>query len=76
MGESSASSEPAGKPDLLVMSLNTWGMPRRLGSKDKEVRMEAIGEHLQKGEHDLYLLQELWMRPDHTKIKSFIPPGS
>ena len=60
---------------ISVMTLNTWGMPRRLGSKDKEVRMEGIGEKIQKGEQDVYLLQELWMRPDHEKIMSYLPEG-
>ena len=58
-----------------MLSLNAWGMPKTLGSKDKLIRMDAIGQHIKKGEHDVYLLQELWMRPDHAKIKSCIPPG-
>ena len=60
---------------LKVMSLNTWGMPHTFGSQDKELRMEAIGNHINKGEYDVYLLEELWMRPDHNKIKSLIPEG-
>ena len=58
------------------MSLNTWGMPRTFGSEDKSLRMEAIGNHIKKGEYDVYLLEELWMRPDHNVIKSLIPEGS
>ena len=61
--------------ELSVLSLNAWGMPKTLGSKDKLIRMDAIGQHIKKGEHDVYLLQELWMRPDHAKIRSCIPPG-
>ena len=61
---------------LKVMSLNTWGMPRTFGSEDKSLRMEAIGNHIKKGEYDVYLLEELWMRPDHNVIKSLIPEGS
>eukprot|EP00092_Neocalanus_flemingeri_P026367 GFUD01028583.1.p1 GENE.GFUD01028583.1~~GFUD01028583.1.p1 ORF type:complete len:338 (-),score=73.61 GFUD01028583.1:163-1176(-) len=60
---------------LRVMSLNTWGMPKTFGSEDKSLRMEAIGQHIQKGEYDVYLLEELWMRPDHNMIKSLIPEG-
>jgi len=60
---------------LKVMSLNIWGMPRTFGSADKEDRMLAIGKHIQKGEYDMYLLEELWMRPDHNMIKSLIPEG-
>jgi len=58
---------------LRVMALNTWGMPATFGSQDKELRMQAIGEHIARGEHDLYLLSELWMRPDHNTIKSLLP---
>ena len=57
------------------MALNTWGMPATFGSADKEDRMLAIGKHIQKGEYDMYLLEELWMRPDHNVIKSLIPEG-
>jgi len=60
---------------LKVMSLNTWGMPRTFGSEDKSLRMEAIGNHIKRGEYDVYLLEELWMRPDHNVIKSLIPEG-
>jgi len=60
---------------LKVMSLNTWGMPKTFGSEDKSLRMEAIGQHIQKGDYDVYLLEELWMRPDHNTIKSLIPEG-
>ena len=50
------------------MSLNTWGMPHSLGSEDKELRMAAIGRYINQSEHDVYLLEELWMRPDHATI--------
>jgi len=58
---------------LKIMALNTWGMPATFGAKDKALRMEAIGKLIQKKEFDIYLLEELWMRPDHAKIKSLIP---
>jgi len=58
---------------LKIMALNTWGMPASLGSYDKTDRMKAIGEHIGKAEHDIYLLEELWMRGDHSTIKSKIP---
>ena len=57
-----------------VMSLNTWGMPRRIGSEDKEERMAAIGKLLSKGEYDIVMLEELWMRPDHETIKQALGP--
>lgn len=60
---------------LKVMALNTWGMPASLGAEDKSLRMKAIGKLIQKQEFDVYLLEELWMRPDHATIKSFVPEG-
>merc|ERR1712061_709524 len=49
---------------LKLMALNTWGMPATFGAQDKTARMQAIGELIQKQEYDIYLLEELWMRPD------------
>ena len=43
-------------------------MPEKLGSEFKTQRMEAIGKEIQKGEFDIYLLEELWMQPDHETI--------
>jgi len=60
---------------LRVLSLNVWGMPAKVGSEDKELRIKAIGEYIQKAEYDIYLLAELWMRPDHTTIQNLIPEG-
>lgn len=57
------------------MSLNTWGMPHSLGSEDKELRMAAIGRYINKSEHDVYLLEELWMRPDYATIARHVPEG-
>ena len=57
-------------PNFKVLSLNTWGMPEKLGSKDKKQRMAAISEELKRGEYDLYLFEELWMRPDYDTIRS------
>ena len=53
------------------MALNVWGMPAKVGSEDKELRMIAIGKFIQKKEYDVYLLSELWMRPDHETIRSY-----
>lgn len=60
---------------LKIMALNTWGMPKTFGCEDKELRMEAIGRLIQKKEYDIYLLEELWMRPDHATIQSYLPEG-
>ena len=66
---------PKNNISLKIMSLNTWGMPQLFGSEDKEARMNAIGRHIRKAEHDLYLLEELWMRHDHKKIQKYVPVG-
>ena len=50
-------------------------MPAKVGFKDKELRMKAIGKFIQKKEHDVYLLSELWMRPDHETIRALVPEG-
>ena len=75
---------------LRVLALNVWGMPAVVGSKDKELRISAIGEFVGKAEHDLYLFSEvslyilavtnltllqLWMRPDHETIRKKLPEG-
>jgi len=58
---------------LRIISLNTWGMPHTLGAQDKEIRMEGIGRFIAKKDFDIYLLEELWMRPDHDTIKMHLP---
>ena len=42
---------------MKVMTLNTWGMPAKLGAWDKEERMAAIGRYLARGEYDVILLE-------------------
>ncbi len=60
---------------LKVMALNTWGMPAVFGSQYKTERMKAIAEEFSKGEHDLYLFEELWMSPDHDTVSYAAPEG-
>ena len=55
------------------MSLNVWGMLTILGVPYKASRINAIAEEISKGEYDIYLLEELWMKPDHDAIHSKIP---
>eukprot|EP00090_Calanus_glacialis_P008884 TRINITY_DN17199_c0_g1_i1.p1 TRINITY_DN17199_c0_g1~~TRINITY_DN17199_c0_g1_i1.p1 ORF type:complete len:355 (-),score=52.60 TRINITY_DN17199_c0_g1_i1:396-1460(-) len=65
---------PTGEKVLKMMSLSVWGSPASFGTKDKEERMVAIGDYIRNHtDVDLYLLQELWMRPDHQTIKSALP---
>jgi len=54
---------------IRVMSFNTWGIPATFGSRDKEKRMDRIGEVLAWGEYDIILLEELWTQADHDTIK-------
>jgi len=55
---------------LKILALNTWGMPYNIfGGLDKEIRMAAIAEMIKKKEYDVYLLEELWMRPNHETIR-------
>lgn len=62
--------------ELKVLALNCWGMPGSIKlSEDKELRIKHIGNMIAKAEHDVYLLSELWMRPDHETIMSRLPPG-
>ena len=59
-----------------VFSLMVWGSPGSFGVEDKETRMAAIGAWIaQDTEHDVWLLNDLWMRPDHDTIKMLLPEG-
>jgi len=60
---------------IKIFSLNTWDMPGSVGSEFKSERMDAIAKEIKKGKFDVYLLQELWMEPDHDKIASNLPIG-
>ena len=56
-------------PDSLISHLFHFG------SYDKGLRMTAIGNFIKKAEYDIYLLEELWMRHDHSYINGRIPAG-
>jgi len=57
-----------------VFSLMVWGSPGSFGVEDKERRMAALGEFIAADtEHDVFLLNDLWMRPDHATIRKLIP---
>jgi len=58
-----------------VLSLNTWGMPASMGSMYKTERMAAIAKMLNKADYDLYLFEELWMRPDYNTLWYAVPDG-
>ena len=75
--------------DLRVMALNVWGMPnvedKQLRIKVLFIPIlvlilililissQAIGNLIAKSEFDVYLLSELWMRPDHATIEALLP---
>ena len=55
---------------LRVLAYNVWGMPSRLGDKDKGVRMVALAEMFSSRlDFDIILLSELWLQKDHELIK-------
>jgi len=61
---------------LHIFSLMVWGSPGSFGTDDKELRMEAIGNYIANHtEFDVFLLNDLWMRGDHEKIRTLIPNG-
>ena len=69
------SSTPSTKP-FSVFSLMVWGSPGAFGVNDKELRMKAIGNWIANDtEHDVYLLNDLWMRADHETIRQSLPLG-
>ena len=63
---------------IQIFSLSVWGAPASFGTEDKEERIQAIGEYIvNHTKVDLFLLQELWMRPDHETIRicAVLPRG-
>ena len=67
---------PADSVPFSVFSLMVWGSPGSFGVEDKETRIAAIGAWIaQDKEHDVWLLNDLWMRPDHDTIKMLLPEG-
>lgn len=60
---------------LKMLSLMVWGSPGSFGTSDKELRIAAIGNLTQSSGWDIFVLSDLWMRPDHDKILQLIPEG-
>jgi len=64
---------PADDKVLDILSLSVWGSPHSFGTEDKEERITAIGEFISnRTDVDVFLLQELWMRPDHNNILTIL----
>ncbi|KAK8723624.1 hypothetical protein OTU49_011468 [Cherax quadricarinatus] len=63
--------------DIKVLTLNVWGIP--VISKNREARMEAIGNQLITGpdEYDFVFLQEVWSKADYcflaSKVSKVLP---
>lgn len=53
--------------ELSVLTLNIWGIP--YVSKDRAVRVEAIGDVLSSGNYDIVSLQEVWSDSDYQYLK-------
>jgi len=76
VGPANASSLLLDTVPLNIFSLMVWGSPGSFGTEDKELRVKAIGEYIgNHTEYDIFLLNDLWMRGDHEKIKTLIPEG-
>ena len=53
--------------DISVFTLNCWGIGMGV-SRDRVVRMRAIGQHLASSSYDIVCLQEVWCPEDFITI--------
>lgn len=53
--------------ELSILTLNVWGIPYI--SKDRDVRINAIGDQLATGKYDMVSLQEVWSENDYQTLK-------
>lgn len=53
--------------ELSILTLNIWGIP--YVSKDRAIRVEAIGDVLASGNYDIVSLQEVWSDSDYQYLK-------
>ncbi|XP_065083629.1 putative neutral sphingomyelinase [Ochlerotatus camptorhynchus] len=53
--------------ELSILTLNIWGIPHV--SKDRAIRVEAIGDVLASGNYDIVSLQEVWSDSDYQYLK-------
>ncbi|XP_058452965.1 putative neutral sphingomyelinase [Malaya genurostris] len=54
--------------ELSILTLNIWGIPYI--SKDRSVRVVAIGDVLASGNYDIVSLQEVWSDSDYQYLKN------
>ena len=77
VGPANASSMLLDTISFNVFSLMVWGSPGSFGTEDKELRIKAIGEYIGNNtEYDVFLLNDLWMRGDHEKIRTLLPESN
>lgn len=53
--------------ELSILTLNIWGIP--FISKDRDVRVKAIGDVLASGNYDIVSLQEVWSDSDYQFLR-------
>lgn len=53
--------------ELSILTLNIWGIP--YVSKDRAIRVEAIGDVLASGNYDIVSLQEVWSDSDYQYLR-------
>ena len=76
VGTSAPIPSPKGEKTIDILTMSVWGSPGSFGVKDKDERISAIGDFINNSkEIDIFLLEELWMRPDHERIREKIPKG-
>ena len=69
-GDSAEVEDDSSWTEIRVFTLNCWGL---FGiSKYRRERMAAIGSHLSRGEHDVVLLQEVWVEEDYETIRALV----
>lgn len=72
----SSTESPVFGSSFSIFSLNVWGLPKSFGGRDKTIRINALSDWIANDKnHDVYLINDLWMRIDHKKLRSALPPG-
>ena len=57
--------------EINVFSLNCWGLGLGI-SKDRDERMEDIGQYLAEQDYDIVFLQEVWWRGNYQTLKDLL----
>ena len=59
---------------LRVLTINVWGF--KAWAEEKQVRMSAIADFINKTEYDVVLIQEAWYNKDYQILKDTLPYSS